>query len=114
MDTEYLKNFLRTADDCRSLHCDKNSDWKSRCMLMFTITFFGRGLTDKLNSISVSTNFIKSKVGGPCKGSFNNYVDKMRGRGSKNVCFCPRSGYKNCPRRGGGSKKMAKFCPRSC
>ena len=22
---------------------------------------------------------------------------------SKNVCFCPRSGYKNCPRRGGGA-----------
>jgi hypothetical protein len=37
------------------------------------------------------------------------------GRGSKNVCFCPRSGYKNCPRRGGGGgQKMAKFCPRSC
>ena len=35
------------------------------------------------------------------------------GRGSKNVCFCPRSGYKNCPCRGGG-RKMAKFCPRSC
>ena len=28
------------------------------------------------------------------KGSFNNYVDEMRGGGaSKNVCFCPRSGY---------------------
>ena len=26
------------------------------------------------------------------------------GRGSKNVCFCPRSGYKDCPRRGGVSK----------
>jgi hypothetical protein len=25
--------------------------------------------------------------------------------GSKNGCFCPRSGYKNCPRRGGGVKK---------
>ena len=35
------------------------------------------------------------------------------GRGSKNVCFCPRSGYKDCPRRGGGGQKMAKFCPRS-
>ena len=23
---------------------------------------------------------------------------------SKNVCFCPCSGYENCPRRGGGSK----------
>ena len=31
------------------------------------------------------------------------------GRGSKNVCFCPRSGCKNCPRKGGGSK----ICPRS-
>ena len=35
------------------------------------------------------------------------------GRGSKNVCFCPRSGYKNCPR-GRGCQKMTKFCPRSC
>ena len=33
--------------------------------------------------------------------------------GSKNVCFCPCSGYKNCPRRGGG-QKMVKLCPRSC
>ena len=33
-------------------------------------------------------------------------MDKMRGgRGSKNVCFCPRSGYKKCPRRGGGGQK---------
>ena len=37
------------------------------------------------------------------KGSFNYYVDKMRGEGEgvKNVCFCPRSEYKNCPCRGG-------------
>ena len=35
------------------------------------------------------------------------------GEGSNNVCFCPRSGYKNCPRRGWGVK-MAKFLPRSC
>ena len=36
------------------------------------------------------------------------------GRWSKNVCFCPRSGYKYCPCRGGGQKqKIAKFCPRS-
>ena len=27
------------------------------------------------------------------------------GRGTKNVCFCPRLGYKNCPRRGGGINK---------
>ena len=38
-------------------------------------------------------------------GSFNNYVVRWGGRGLKNVCFCPRSGYKNCPRRGGGVKK---------
>ena len=44
------------------------------------------------------------------KGAFNNYVDKMRGGGVKK---CPRLGYKNCPRKGGG-QKMAKFCPRSC
>ena len=25
------------------------------------------------------------------KGAFNNYVDKMRGMGSKRVRFCPRS-----------------------
>jgi hypothetical protein len=38
-------------------------------------------------------------------------VDKMRGgRGSKNVCFCPRAGCKNYHQ----GKKMAKFCPRSC
>ena len=49
-------------------------------------------------------------------GPFDNYVDKMReGRGSKNVCFCPRIGYKNCPRRWRvGGQKMTKFCPRSC
>ena len=33
-------------------------------------------------------------------------ITRTRWRGSKNVCFCPRSGYKNCPRReGGGVKK---------
>ena len=50
-------------------------------------------------------------------GPFNNYVDKMRGGGEgvKNVCFCPRSGYKNCQRRvGGWGQKLTKFCPRSC
>jgi hypothetical protein len=36
-------------------------------------------------------------------------VDKMRGRGSKNVCFCPRLGDKNCPRRGGGGKGVKKW-----
>ena len=44
------------------------------------------------------------KVSFYIKGPFNKYVDKMREaggrRGQKNVCFCPRSGYKKCPRRG--------------
>ena len=31
------------------------------------------------------------------------------GRGSKNVCFCPRSGCKNCPRKGGGGSKNGKI-----
>ena len=39
------------------------------------------------------------------KGPFNNYVDKIRGgEGVKNICFCPLSGYKNCPRREGVKK----------
>ena len=43
-------------------------------------------------------------------GPFNNYIDKMRG--SKNICFCPRSGYKNCPRKGGGGLKNGKILSR--
>ena len=47
---------------------------------------------------------------------FNNYLDKMRG--SKSICFCPRSGYKSCPRnrRGEGGKKWqySVHDPRSC
>ena len=39
------------------------------------------------------------------KEPFNNYVDKMRwGEGVKNICFCPRSRYKNCPRKGRGGE----------
>ena len=38
----------------------------------------------------------------------------MKGEGAKKCLFCPRSGYKNCLRRGRGVKKIAKFCPRSC
>ena len=34
-------------------------------------------------------------------------------RGSKNVCVCPRSGYKNCPPWRGGGQKTSKLCPRS-
>ena len=48
--------------------------------------------------------FIIQPFNNSCKGAFNNYVDKMRGEGVKKVCFCPRSGYKNCPRRGGSKK----------
>ena len=33
----------------------------------------------------------------------------MRGEGVKNFCFCPRSGYKNCPRRGGGVKQWQNY-----
>ena len=42
--------------------------------------------------------------------SITKYVDKMReGRKSKTVCFCPRSGYKNCPRRGGPGGGLEKW-----
>ena len=43
------------------------------------------------------------------KGAFNNYVDKIRGEGSKNVCFCPRSGYKNVHTGWGGGSKNGKI-----
>ena len=36
------------------------------------------------------------------------WIIKMRGRGSKDLCFCLCLGYKNCPRRGWGKGvKMA-------
>ena len=68
-----------------SLEKRKNPSWKvldvgcpPLCSLMgFEISFFGH------------------------KRSFNNYVE----RGKKMSVFCPRSGYKNCPRKGGGVKK---------
>ena len=41
----------------------------------------------------------------------HNYLNKMKGgRGSKNVFFCSRSGYKNCPR-GGGVKEWQASVP---
>ena len=51
-----------------------------------------------------------------CKGPFKNYmvggtVIRIVRNYLKNVCFCTRSGYKNCPRRGEGGTK---FFPRSC
>ena len=45
------------------------------------------------------------------KGSFNNYVDKMRGQ--KMSVFVNAQGIK-IVYAGGGGQKMAKFCPRSC
>ena len=42
-------------------------------------------------------------------GLVNNYMDKMKGEGVKNICFCPNSGYKNCPRNGVGGSKNGKF-----
>ena len=48
-----------------------------------------------------------------CKGSFNNYVDKMRGQ--KMSVFVHAQGIKTVHAGGrGGGQKMAKFCPRSC
>ena len=53
---------------------------------------------------NVKENFFEVNAATFCwyfLGPFNNYVDKMRGGGGqKNVCFCPRSEYKNCPRIG--------------
>ena len=49
-------------------------------------------LIKKMSCPYFSKRLIKDSI---CnQGGFNNYVDKMSGgRGSKNVCFCPRSGY---------------------
>ena len=44
------------------------------------------------------------------EGPFNNYLARWEVEGVKKCFFfCTHSGYKNCPRRGGG--QMAKFCP---
>ena len=66
------------------------------CLILFT------GFTDALwpLNLNISDDF---KV--HSKGAFNNYVDKMRGEGVKNVCFCPCSGYKTVQ----GVKKWQKF-----
>ena len=48
------------------------------------------------------------------KGSFNNYVDKMRrGGGQKMSVFVHAQGIKTV-HTGWLGQKMAKFCPRSC
>ena len=47
-------------------------------------------------------------------GSFNNYVDKMRGGGGQKMSvFVHAQGIKTV-QKGGGGQKMAKFYPRSC
>ena len=66
----------------------------------------------------INTEYPTQNIMVYCKGAFNNYVDKMRGKGVKNVCFCPRSAYNNCPRRGAGRKwqnsvDVAVECPLS-
>ena len=43
------------------------------------------------------------------KGAFNNYVDNMRGKGSKMSPFAHAQGKKNCQ----GNQKMAKVFPHS-
>ena len=49
------------------------------------------------------------------KGSFNNYVDKMReGGGQKMSVFVHAQGIKTVDAGMGGGQKMAKICPRSC
>ena len=49
-----------------------------------------------------------------CKGPFNNYVDKMRGRGGQKMSvFVHAQGIKTVQNCWGG-QKMAEFCPRSC
>ena len=47
------------------------------------------------------------------QGSFNNYVDKMRGEGVKKYLFLSTLRVKKLSTQGGG-QKMAKFFPRSC
>ena len=55
-----------------------------------------------------------SDLGVSSKGSFNNYVDKMRGGGGQKMSvFVHAQGIKTV-HAGGGGQKMAKFCPRSC
>ena len=64
-------------------------------------------------SISTWLNFFMC-LGFQLRGHSITTWTRWGGEGVKNVWFCPRSGYENCPRRGGGGQKMAKFWPRSC
>ena len=49
-----------------------------------------------------------------CKGSFNNYVDKMRGGGGQKMSVHVHAQGIKTVHAGKGGQKMAKFCPRSC
>ena len=42
----------------------------------------------------------------PVRGHSITTWTRWEGKGSKNVCFCPHSGYKNCPRMGGGQNSV--------
>ena len=70
------------------------------CLILFT------GFTDALwpLNLNISDDF---KV--HSKGAFNNYVDNMRGKGSKMSSFVHAQGIKNCQ----GNQKMAKVFPHS-
>ena len=78
------------------------SEFLKKCV----ITYEAAQLAQYKNSTPI--NILTKLVGCP-KGPFNNYVDKMRGEGVKNACFCPRLGYKNCIRRGGGGSNNGKI-----
>ena len=56
--------------------------------------------------IMISPCLCTNKDKGHIRGHSITTYYKMRGRGTglKNVCFCPRSWYQNCPRRGGIKK----------
>ena len=80
------------------------SSWKSRWLqLLIKVAYPQKVFHFGSNLQSIMPNHDPEHY--PPKGSFNTYVDKMRGEGVKNVCFCPRSGYKSFPHKGGGAKK---------
>ena len=72
-----------------------------------TIRRFPKAFLSVLRAHSVSNNPIKSSVEKKfyIRGHSITTWTRWGERGSKNVSFCPRSGYKKCPRRGGGVHK---------
>ena len=57
---------------------------------------------------------LSSRVFSGNKGSFNNYVDKMRGEGGLKMSGFVHTQGINTAHDGGGGQKMAKFCHCSC